>query len=104
MPGQWPAVVTSWNLGTQMADAGHFGQSAVHPRKETSPHVQRVDSLCPAHGKQALRFLFALGDMVAQGGGSKRAFVRQFRAELSCALVRGQMTCELVFCDQIPSL
>ena len=41
------------------------------------------------HGKQAMRFLSELGDMVAQGGGSKRAFVRQFRTELSCALVRG---------------
>ena len=39
------------------------------------------------HGKQAMRFLSETGDMVAQGGWSKRTFMRQIRAELSCALV-----------------
>ena len=48
-----------------------------------------VVGVCVVHCLPAMRFLSELGDMVAQGGGSKRAFVRQFRAELSCALVRG---------------
>ena len=41
-------------------------------------------------GVQASRFLSALGDLAASGGGvSKAMFVRQARQELSCALCRG---------------
>ena len=40
-------------------------------------------------GLSAARFLSGLGDVVAASGGSKAAFVRFARSELSCALVRG---------------
>ena len=45
------------------------------------------------HGKQAMRFLSEIGNMVTQGGGSERSFVRQVRAELSCAPDRRTGTC-----------
>ena len=41
-------------------------------------------------GLQASRFLSALGDLAASGGGvTKARFVRRVRQELSCALCRG---------------
>ena len=40
-------------------------------------------------GSAASRFLSELGDLVAEGGRSKAAFVRGVRRELSCALCKG---------------
>lgn len=41
------------------------------------------------HGAQAMSFLSEVGNVVARAGGSKSAFVRAARVELSVALARG---------------